>query len=246
MSRINYGPVTVLAGPHQGRIAYFDNDEDGQAVCYFGSILMHEYYAYIDYCDIGAVTTADLFRRKNEIMRAIFPFQDQTLDGEEKTDLLYELLLIDGSLIERIEAAKLSSPGDHRQQIFISHSSRDAHIAWQLSVDLGNSGFRPWLDEWEIDVGESIPAAINQGIGDCEALIVLLSPAAVESGWVEREWQAKYWDEAQAKSVKVLPALIESCEVPPLLRPKKYADFRDSYDHGLTSLIKALNRRRNA
>jgi len=30
------------------------------------------------------------------------------------------------------------------------------------------------------------------------------------------------------KKAKIIPVLIEDCNVPPLLRPYKYADFRDT------------------
>jgi hypothetical protein len=35
----------------------------------------------------------------------------------------------------------------------------------------------------------------------------------------------------------VVPVLLEECEVPPLLRHRRYADFRTDYDHGLLDLL---------
>lgn len=34
----DYGPVLIMAGPHKGKIAYYDDDEDTKAIVYFGVI----------------------------------------------------------------------------------------------------------------------------------------------------------------------------------------------------------------
>ncbi|MFI5388040.1 MAG: toll/interleukin-1 receptor domain-containing protein, partial [Fimbriimonadales bacterium] len=125
-------------------------------------------------------------------------------------------------------------------RIFISHSSTDKAIARQLANDLRDLGHEPWLDEYAIRVGESIPDKIEKGLQDAEFVVVLLTPDAVRSGWVDREWKAKYWDEVSAGRVMVLPALVRDSEIPLLLRPKKYADLRN-YATGLVQLMGAIN-----
>lgn len=124
--------------------------------------------------------------------------------------------------------------------MFISHSSKDKQFARWLAVELANSGHSPWLDEWKIRVGESIPLKVSQGIKDCHALIVVLSEHAVASRWVENEWHAKYWDEISEGRVMVLPVLLKKCEIPTLLKAKKYADFTEDYNEGLETLLIAL------
>ena len=126
-------------------------------------------------------------------------------------------------------------------KIFISHSAKDREFALKLASDLYKLGHDPWLDEWEIKVGECIVSKIEHGVSEADYVVVLLSPHSVESGWVEREWKTKYWDEIKQNRALVLPALIKDCEIPPLLRTKKYADFRKSYSEGLKSLIHAIS-----
>lgn len=125
-------------------------------------------------------------------------------------------------------------------KIFISYSSTDKEFVLRLSEDLRGLGHAPWLDEWEVRVGDSIPAKIAQGLTDCQYLVVVLSRRAIESGWVQREWSAKYWEEVASGGVLVLPALIENCEIPVLLRTKKYADFRTNYTLGFVNLVSAV------
>ncbi|WP_370973439.1 toll/interleukin-1 receptor domain-containing protein [Amycolatopsis sp. cg9] len=101
-------------------------------------------------------------------------------------------------------------------------------------------GHVPWLDEWQIKAGDSIPNKVSRGIDECDYLLVLLSPISVGSGWVEREWSTKYWTEVESGEICVIPVLLEDCAVPALLRTKKYADFRADYASGLEQIVDSL------
>jgi formylglycine-generating enzyme required for sulfatase activity len=124
--------------------------------------------------------------------------------------------------------------------IFISYSSRDAAAALCLAEDLKRAGLEVWLDEWEIGVGERISQSVEEGLKRTTYLAVWLTRASIESGWVEREWQAKYGVEVKKGSTVILPLLAEDCELPLLLGDKKYADFRQSYTKGLTDLLRSV------
>jgi len=124
--------------------------------------------------------------------------------------------------------------------VFISHSSRDKGFATRLAEDLERLGHRPWLDEWEIKVGECIVTRLDRGIADSDYVVIVLSSHSVTSGWVEKEWKTKYWSEIEAGRPLVLPVLIEDCDIPGLLKTKKYADFREKYPVGLVELANAL------
>lgn len=125
-------------------------------------------------------------------------------------------------------------------KVFVSHSSKDKSFMRKLSIDLLRYGHDPWLDEWEIRVGDCIVSGVEGGIAGSDFAIVVLSDNSVRSGWVDSEWKAKYWAEVQKGQVMVLPALLQDCEIPVLLQTKKYADFRTNYDEGLHDLLCAL------
>lgn len=124
--------------------------------------------------------------------------------------------------------------------IFLSHASSDKHWARRIAADLTGLAHQVWLDEWALHVGESIPAEIEKGIDRSDFLVVLLSRHAVESEWVSREWQAAYWNEVDKGAIAVLPVRLEECQIPGLLRAKKYADLSASYEDGFQSLIDAI------
>ena len=113
-------------------------------------------------------------------------------------------------------------------RVFLSHSSKDKPFVRRLAEDLVAMGHEPWLDEWKIKVGECVVTNVERGISDADCVVLVLTPDAVSSGWVEREWKAKYWNEISQRRTFVLPALAKACEIPALLQTRKYADFRKS------------------
>jgi len=126
-------------------------------------------------------------------------------------------------------------------KIFISHSLEDEEFASKLAEDLIEFGHEPWLDKWEIKVGECIPTKIEHGVSEADYIIIILSPSSVKSNWVEKEWKMKYWEEIERNETLVLPVLIKDCKIPPLLKTKKYADFRRKYSIGLVNLMSSIS-----
>jgi hypothetical protein len=125
--------------------------------------------------------------------------------------------------------------------LFLSHSSRDKAIVRKLANDLEQAGFTVWLDEWSVRIGECIATKIENALRECRFVLLVLSPQSVASDWVNREWKAKYWVEVEEGRVRVLPVLVETCEVPLLLRTKLHVDLSKGYNVGLDSLVSSLN-----
>lgn len=125
--------------------------------------------------------------------------------------------------------------------IFISHTSQDKPTVRRLAEGLTQAGFSVWLDEWQIRVGECIATEIEQGLEICRFLVLVLSPAAVASEWVSREWKAQYWDEVAEGTIRVLPVVAEACTLPVLLRTKKHVSLTSDFNAGLESLVESLH-----
>ena len=126
-------------------------------------------------------------------------------------------------------------------KVFLSYASADKVFVKGLAVDLAELGHQPWLDEWEILGGESIPARVAEGLEQSNFVVIVLSGNAVRSRWVENEWQAKYWEEINERRVTLIPLLLSDCQIPTLLKAKKYIDFRTDYTAALEDLARSLS-----
>jgi GGDEF domain-containing protein len=126
--------------------------------------------------------------------------------------------------------------------IFLSHSKADKPFVRRLSKDLKYFGIRVWVDEAEIQIGDSLIEKIREGIDNVKFVGVILSKTSVRSEWVKKEVDVAMNQEIEGKKVKVLPLLIESCDLPGFLKGKLYADFQieDSYQKELFKLVKRL------
>ncbi len=234
-----HGPVVVTKGAHKGRIGYLDDDtwENGRTygIVYFSQVEFSEEYALIPPSSLALPDTFQLSSRLATLEKSLSAYGEDPLEGDERIEALQELNLVETLLIRRLYSAKLTK-SHMGAKIFLSHSSVDKPFVTSLAVDLKHLGHDIWLDEWKILVGESIPKKIALGLNESDFVAVALSKASVASNWVENEWQAKYWDEVNTQMISVLPIVIDDCEIPTLLKTKKYVDFRRGYTKGLESL----------
>ena len=256
-----YGAVKVVSGKFKGRIGYYDDDdlifpEDFEwdendslennenitpvAIVYFGNFLLATEHYAIPYDDLDYPSMNDLMKRKNELTELCSPFNvKKRIPYKKLSSYFSELHYVETTLLEKIvEQRYMSKPSGAK--VFISHSSLDKPFAKMLCMDLEANGYIPWLDEWDIKVGESIPERVSNGLQEADFVIVILSENAISSKWVEREWQSKYWNEIEHDRIHVLPLLLKDCKIPELLKTKKYADFRKDFNTGLKDLLAAL------
>jgi len=129
--------------------------------------------------------------------------------------------------------------------IFLSHSSPDKPFVRSLAHNLRDAGFAPWIDEAEIKLGDSLINKISEGIDRCDYLAVVLSASSCQSEWVNREVNIALTQEIRGKRVKVLPLILEECEIPPFLLDKKYVDFSGSYVDGINELLRNFGVQKN-
>jgi hypothetical protein len=76
--------------------------------------------------------------------------------------------------------------------VFISHSSLDKWIAERMAEKIAETRAKYWLDERDLKGGGDIRKEINDGMRDCQEVVVLFSPNSVDSHWVSFEIGASY------------------------------------------------------
>lgn len=126
--------------------------------------------------------------------------------------------------------------------VFLSHNFQDKPFVRKLAQDLEAHGVKYWLDEAEMKIGDSLIKKIREGIDNVNYFAVILSPNSVNAPWVENELDVAMNLQISGKSIKVLPILLEKCELPGFLVGKLYADFQaeENYQSSLKVLLNSI------
>ena len=125
-----------------------------------------------------------------------------------------------------------------RPKVFLSHNWKDKEFVRRLSADLRRSGAQTWVDEAEINVGEPLLDRVRGGIDSADYFAVVLSANSANSNWVQREIKIA----TEHSHIRILPILIDNCDMPEFLAGMRQADFRtlDGYQPALRQLLRVL------
>ena len=129
--------------------------------------------------------------------------------------------------------------------VFISHAGEDTEFAKWIAENLREAGVKARLDQLELESGDNIIAWMNKAISESDYLLVLLSSSSIQKYWVNRELESGIMKETDPKPMIVIPALLpglSDSDIPALLRPIKYIDFRKEKEKGLSELISKLKK----
>ena len=124
--------------------------------------------------------------------------------------------------------------------VFISYAHFDRKEAERLVKALRAGSIAGWLDKADIAAGNSIPSAVRDALKRSSAVVVLLSPRALQSEWVQFEIGA-----AEALGKKIVPVLISGehleKQFPDFLRNRQWIDARHrSHEDIVRDLERAL------
>ena len=129
--------------------------------------------------------------------------------------------------------------------VFVSHSSRDVSVAFQIVNALEDANIPCWIAPRNIVPGSNYNAEITTGIRACTALLVVESRHSVESDQVIREIDA-----AANRRIPVVPVRIEAIQrteaVEHLLRTYQWIDaLPPPIDRHIESIITGVQRALN-
>ncbi|TGL45675.1 toll/interleukin-1 receptor domain-containing protein [Leptospira meyeri] len=130
--------------------------------------------------------------------------------------------------------------------VFLSHNSIDKPFVRTLAERLSNDGILVWLDEAEINIGDSLIERISSGIEEMDFVAAIISQNSITSPWVQKEISLAMNKEIKGKKVAVLPILIDNSKLPASIADKLYADFTDptKFDDSYQNLIRAIKNHR--
>jgi CheY-like chemotaxis protein len=120
-------------------------------------------------------------------------------------------------------------------QVFMSYASKDAIFADLARMKLEDADINVWIDDNSLRAGQEWRNAIDEGISSADVLLVMLTPQSCQSPYVTYEWAF-----ALGKGIKVIPLLLEDCEIHPRLAVVQYLDFRNQRTGPWQKLIKEI------
>jgi hypothetical protein len=104
--------------------------------------------------------------------------------------------------------------------IFISYSHQDADYAQKLAKRLQEKGFDVWIDA-RLDYGSQWPREIQKQLDSCAGFILIMSPRAFASEWVQSELSR-----AKRKQKPIFPLLLEGDEPWLTVESTQFSDVR--------------------
>jgi len=131
---------------------------------------------------------------------------------------------------------------DVAPKVFISHASEDKPFVREFAKRLRDNGVDAWVDEWEILPGDKlIDKIFEQGIGQCDAFIIVLSQNSVKKPWVVEELDAALVKRIEQQT-RIIPIRIDDCEVPVALQATAWIniDPRSNYDAELHKVLSSI------
>ena len=109
--------------------------------------------------------------------------------------------------------------------VFISHSSEDKEFVRRLCTDLEIYGYRIYLDETHLNLGDMLSSRLEEAIRESRFIAVVYSCSSSGSIWVNQE--SNY---ARAHGVPLVPVVLEKDSIDSHLSKQLYADFTKSVD----------------
>lgn len=108
--------------------------------------------------------------------------------------------------------------------IFVSFSYSDKDAALKIVNDLKRDGYRIYVPNEIVAVGDNIQQTIQKAISNANFFIYFISQSSINSPWVSKEYEY-----AKSRNIRIFPVLLSKVEVPSELRNICHVDFSQDY-----------------
>jgi hypothetical protein len=131
-------------------------------------------------------------------------------------------------------------------KVFVSHASKDKErFVFDFATKLRSQGIDAKVDRWEILPGDSLVDKIfEEGIGQAQAVIVVVSEHSVDRPWVREELNAATVRriEGASKLIPVVIGNVDESRIPVSLKALAWERVRDlnSYDAELSRIVMSI------
>lgn len=106
--------------------------------------------------------------------------------------------------------------------VFVSYNSKNEDFAELVKLKLEKEDIQVWKDTSQIYAGTEWRNEIDQGLLNCDIIVLLLNQISSKSPYVTYEWAF-----ALGSGKTIIPLMIEDCEVHPRIDILQYLDFKE-------------------
>lgn len=117
-----------------------------------------------------------------------------------------------------------------KRNFFISHSSVDKVYAEWIAWTLEEAGYSTLIDSWDFPKGKGFIDCMNEGLADCDQMIIVASPEYWKANYTNPEWKYFFKLESEHGKIKIFLVAIQSSTVPPVLSDKLRIVLSDIVD----------------
>lgn len=110
--------------------------------------------------------------------------------------------------------------------VFISYSHEDAEVAGRVESALRAAGMAVWIDEGGLLGGDILIEQIASEIDVADFVVALVSQSAIQSNWCKKEISLAVTGGIRGGKVKVIPLLLGSLDLPPVLADAVYLEYK--------------------
>lgn len=119
---------------------------------------------------------------------------------------------------------------------FISYSRKQLYFAEAIALHLQKEGIEVWFDLQQLGAGTDWATTLKNGYETCKRLVLVVSQSALESKYVEVEWET-----ARKNGRELILAVVEDVVLPEKLRDCATIDFRTNFNSAIKRLASYLN-----
>lgn len=125
------------------------------------------------------------------------------------------------------------------KDFFVSYTGSDQKYATWIAkiLESSDSKYSVTIQAWDFLPGDNFVSKINSALIECDKLIVVLSKRYLDSEWCKAEWTAKYTEQINEGTRKIIPIRIEGITVKGLLANISYIDIVDKDEETAKKLI---------
>jgi hypothetical protein len=117
----------------------------------------------------------------------------------------------------------------NRPRVFLSFAGDNRPAAIVFGKELEARRLDTFIDSQSIPAGRDIVLSINDGLAQSDYYVLLWSRHAVDRTYVEAEWSAALSRELNDRRSFLFTVRLDDTELPLLLAPRKYLDFRGDW-----------------